>query len=290
MHEWVCINGELVPADQAHVSVFDSGFTQGIGLFETMRAKKGRVFRLDDHLQRLIRSAATLGWALLPSMEELRLHVTRVAHHCGHDEARVRLTVTTGSVRITAEDTPPRLTLVATAGPGGAYPAQLYSQGVTALISPFRQSQHDPTVGHKTTSYFSRLAALRTAHATGAMEAIWFTEQGQLAEGCISNVFLVRDERLLTPPLNTPVLPGIARATVLSLAAELSIDCEERPLSREELVSADEVFLTNCMMDVMPVVRIEREPVGAERPGETTLRILRAYRDRVDEECADEVS
>lgn len=285
MREWACINGQLVPADQAEISVFDSGFMQGVGLFETMRTYNGRVLRLEQHIERLRRSATALGWATAPDAQVLRTCVERVVGATEVAEARVRLTVTTGLLRASAGDEA-RHTVVATAAPAAPYPREQYEKGVTVLVSDIRQNTSDPTSGHKTTSYFSRLASLRLAHARGAAEALWFTHDNRLAEGAISNVFLVRGRELYTPPLDTPVLPGITRAAVIELASARGIPVHERPLTIRDLLDADEIFLTNAMIELMPVVRVEREPIGTEKPGEVTRELYEAYGDLIQRECA----
>lgn len=284
MRHWVCLNGILMPAEEAKVSVFDSGFMQGIGLFETMRAYDGVVFRQQRHLDRLANSARTLGWTVIPDTEQAADHIHQVLSAIGRADARVRLTVTTGSLHAGASDTP-ALTFVATASPGAKYPDECYTKGVTVVVSNYRQGAHDPTTGHKTTSYFARLASLREAHTHAAFESLWLTEDGHLAEGAISSVFLVRDEQLLTPPLDTPVLPGITRATVLELAAALAIPVQETPLTLDEVHAADEVFLTSSLMEVLPVVRMARESLGQEKPGEITRTLAVAYSELVAREC-----
>ena len=285
MREWVSLNGRLMPADQAQISVFDSGFMQGVGLFETMRAYGGRVFRLERHLDRLANSARELGWLVVPDVDELRDNVEQVVSATEAEDARVRLTVTTGTLR-PSEQEQPELTVVATASAGAKYPQECYTKGVTVLVSEYRQNGEDPTVGHKTTSYFSRLASLRQAHAHGAFEALWLTPDERLAEGAISSVFLVEGQRLLTPPLDTPVLPGITRATVIELAVELGIPVREQELRLAELLEADEAFLTNSLMELIPVVRVGREPIGSEKPGETTAELHAAYGRLAEQECA----
>ena len=284
MGEWVCLNGRLMPADEARVSVFDSGFMQGIGLFETMRAYRGSVFRLQRHLDRLAASARALGWSIIPEPEELHEHVTQVLAAMGEQDARVRLTVTTGSLR-PAENPEPRLTIVASASPGGKYPDEYYAQGAAVMVSKWRQSRLDPTVGHKTTSYFARLASLREAHISGVFEALWLSDEGHVAEGTISSLFLVADGELRTPPLSTPILPGITRATVIELAAAMNIPVHEVDMTLAEVQSADEVFLTNSMMEIMPVVRVDQPDVGTAKPGELTRRLAGAYAELVSREC-----
>jgi len=284
VREWVSLNGRLSPAEQAQISVFDSGLMQGIGLFETMRAYNGRVFRLQQHLDRLRNSASALGWTVVPDEDELAENVEQVVGAVEQAEARVRLTVTTGTLRATERETP-QLTLIATASPGAKYPPECYTHGVTITISPYRQGL-SPTTGHKTTSYFGRLASLREAHAQGAFETLWLAADQRVAEGAISSVFLVKGGRVLTPPLNIPVLPGITRAAVIELAVALDVPVREEALTVEDLLEADEVFLTNSLMELVPVVRVARQAIGLEKPGETTLQLLDGYRALVRQECA----
>jgi branched-chain amino acid aminotransferase len=286
VREWVSLNGRLMPAERAQVSVFDSGLMQGIGLFETMRAYNGVVFRLQRHLDRLGTSARKLGWSVLPDPDELRENIDQVVGATEHEDTRVRLTVTTGTLRPSGQDSP-ELTVIAAASPGAKYPDECYTKGVTVLVSGYRQGPSDPTAGHKTTSYFSRLASLREAHAQGAFESIWCSYEESVAEGSISSIFIVQDERLLTPPLETPVLPGITRATVIELAVELAIPVREQELSLEDLREADEVFLTNSLMEIVPVVRVGRDPIANEKPGETTAALYEAYGKLVVQECGD---
>ncbi len=281
--EWAWINGALQRAGEARVSIFDSGFMQGIGLFETLRAYNGRTHALDEHLTRMRASAAALGWTTAPDADQLVEGVDAVMGALGAKDARVRITVTTGSLHAAAADEP-QLTQVVTASHGGEYDQALYEKGATVLISRFRQNPADPTTGHKTTSYFARLASLREAHAAGAIEALWFTTENALAEGAISNVLLVRDGELHTPPLETPVLPGVTRRHVLELARRLGLKTQERSLTIDDLLSADEVILTNSMMELLPVVRIEREPVADEKPGPVYHDLHEIYQAYVQEE------
>lgn len=283
--EWVAINGELLPADQARVSVFDSGFMQGVGLFETMRLYNGRVFRVERHIDRLRGSAARLGWSVVPDEDTLRENVELAAGAIEQADARVRLTVTTGAVRVTERESP-NLTIVATASPALAYPPEAYQRGVTAIVAPYRQSRLDPLAGHKTTSYFARLTSLREAYAQSAFESIWLSEDELVAEGAISNVFIFRGDTLWTPPLDTPVLPGITRAALIEMAAAARIPCEEAAFNLSDLLSADEAFLTNSMMEIVPLVRVGRDAIGTEKPGEQTLRLAHLYRELVQRETA----
>jgi len=280
----IFLNGQFVDSEAAKVSVFDGGFLHGAGLFETMRAENGRVFRLEAHLDRLRNSTGKL----LRPIERDVLPAERVfaelLERDGLRSARVRLTATAGSM-VESGEASPELTICVTATPLRGYPETMYQQGVTVVICQFRQSPGDPTAGHKTTSYLPRLLGLREAQAARCPEALWFTTSNHLAEGSISNVFLLSDGVLRTPPLNTPVLPGIARAVVIELGGKLGLAVEERPLTINDLLDASEVLLTNSIMQVMPVVRVEKHDIGGAQVGATARRLLEAYRERVREEC-----
>jgi len=265
----VYVNGKLVELDEAAIPAADSGFLYGVGLFETMRCVHGRLFAIEAHLNRLLASARALGVPCALGRDELAEAIYRTLEANGLSDARIRLTLSGGVQR--ADGALP--TLVVTAGPLGGYPTEHYDKGVRVVLSDFRQNVQDPTTGHKTTSFFPRLLALQQAHAKGAAEALWFTHGGLLAEGCISNVFLVKDGTLRTPRLQTPIMPGVARRHVLTLAGEMGISAAEEDLTIDNLLAADEVFLTNVIMLVLPVVGVEAHTVGEGRPGPITRRL-----------------
>lgn len=285
MSDVVLLNGEFIDAGDAKVSAFDGGFLHGAGLFETMRAENERVFRLQDHYARLCRSASML---LVPVEQDQLPHAEKLADLMSRNnltEARIRVMVTAGGMRAQSAKHAPNLTVCATASTLSEYPKDLYERGIGVVVSRFRQTPKDPIAGHKTTCYLPRLLALREAQQARCMEAIWFSTKNHLAEGSISNVFIVRDGTLKTPPLDTPVLPGIARDTVLQLAKEAGIPAEETVLSIDDLLDANEVLLTNSIMQVMPVVKIEKKDVGDGRVGPIAKKLYAAYRTRVRKEC-----
>ena len=166
------------------------------------------------------------------------------------------------------------------------YAPKTYNEGVTVMIARRRVSDDDPLAGHKSTCYLPNLLDLRTAHAARCSEALLFNRRNELAEGTISNVFVVKQDRLRTPPLSTPVLPGIARSVVMELAAKMAIELDDRtPITIDDLLDADEVFLTNVIMQVLPVVRVEKREIGDGKPGRRTRELLDSYRDLVRREC-----
>ncbi len=205
----------------------------------------------------------------------------------GSDGARLRLTVTRGDMHMaTLQDPVPPVTLILSASAFGAYPKELYERGMTVAICAYKQNPENPLTGHKTTSYFDRLLGLRMAQELKCGEALWFTAgTNHLAEGSVSNVFIVDAEgRLATPPLIVEgktdrrlCLPGVTREVVMELAAQAGTPVEERLLTIHELLAAREVFLTNSVMGVMPVTGIEKHSVGTGKVGEATLQLMTLY-------------
>jgi len=282
MTEKVFLNDKLVDIDKAGISVTDSGFLYGAGLFETMRSCNGVVFSLKDHLDRLFFSAGALS---IKTYE--RKYITdaiyKVLKANKLADARLRLTLTNGPMSKSEEERKPTLLIAATKLQ--PYPAEYYKKGVLVVLCPFRQNTAEPTYGHKTTSYFSRMIGLQLAHQKRAAEALWFTVDSRLAEGCISNVFLVKDSALYTPPIETPVLAGVARKTVCQIAFKNSIELIEKNLYISDCLEADEIFLTNVIMQVLPVSSLEKHTVGDGKPGVMTKKLQKYFDDVIKQQC-----
>ena len=279
----VFLNDKLLEAEDARISVADAGFLYGAGLFETMRAQNGTVFCLEDHLDRLLFSVAKLGFHMPQDRASLSTAIDSVLQANQLQEARLRLTISAGSVTAASDEPVPSLLITATKLQ--AYPEEYYRDGVIVVLCPYRQNPADPAAGHKSTSYFSRMLALQQARSQKAAEALWFTTEGNLAEGCISNVFLVKDGKLFTPPLDTPVLPGVARATVCKIAQKNKLELVEQALRIDDLLGAHEVFISNVIMKVMPVVAIEKHTVGAGTVGPVTEDLKHSFNDEIDQQC-----
>ncbi|MHC4292587.1 MAG: aminotransferase class IV [Planctomycetota bacterium] len=187
----------------------------------------------------------------------------------------MRLQVSNGAI---GADGTASTNLLVTAAEFTPYPPEYYEKGVRVALTDFRQNPTDPFCGHKTTCYGPRLTALKNAHEKLATEALWFTTENFLAEGSISNVFLVKDGALYTPPVQTPVLPGIARKTVLEIAEAENIPCHETPLQIGDVLGAEEIFLTNVIMEVLPVTSVEAHTVADGKPGEITKKLGEKYK------------
>jgi branched-subunit amino acid aminotransferase/4-amino-4-deoxychorismate lyase len=293
------INGTF---GEASISIRDTGLLHAAGLFTTMRADEGRVFRLDRHLARLRESCQALFIPIQYNDEQLTDATNELLARNELPDARLRITVTRGA----AASNPNRglflqPTVFITATALEPYPAEYYERGLTVmLVDEQKLNPYDIQAGHKTLNYFSRLAALREANRRGAGEALWFNIHNYLQSGSISNVFIVKDNQLITPPTpaemldsavreaspypRSAVLPGIMRGAVLALAASAGIAIKLEAIDVNLLLDADEVFVTNSIMRVMPVCRIERSAIGGDRPGPVTLRITELISDLIDRE------
>lgn len=330
----VFLNGEFVSRDDARLSVFDAGLQHGVGLMETMLGFGGagsavRVLHLDEHMQRLAVSARMLGLSDSIRAAALGDAVERTVAKASEDYAsasrfRVRLTLTGGDLNMLevarsagnggagagpgtgAPSSQHDPTVLIVAQPATVYPAEMFERGVGVVIGDMRVNPLDPFAGHKTLNYWPRLRELQIAAGKRAGEAVLFQVSNYLASGCVSNVFLVKGDRLLTPiargeeqevaaeagaaeleeeagslsagaVIPSPVLPGVTRAFVMGAAIDRGLEVDRRMLTIDDLLGADEVFLTNSSWGVLPVVRVEREAIGDGVVGAVTRRLREAW-------------
>ncbi len=267
----VCLNGEFIPVRQAAIPVTDRGVLYGMGLFETIRVSGGSPRLLDLHLSRLFASAGELKLEVPFGKEEIAGLIRRTAAENRMERGGIRLTLTAGgesgrpSILITARNSPYRL--------------DQYRAGIRAGFSAIKRNQSSPLVRHKTLSYYENVLARREAGAAGWDEAIFLNTSGNLAEGSVSNIFLVFGEKVVTPDLQSGLLPGITRRRAIDACAAIGLPLEERTVRPEELSQAGECFVTNSLMGVMPVASIGGMVVGSGRPGGITRIIMAALED-----------
>jgi len=260
----VCINGELKRAEDAKVSSFDFGFLYSVGLFETLRTWDGRLFGLKRHLTRLLKDAMELGWQLTLTMETLsnwvwqtleanKLFITK------DGDVRIRITVTPGAVDPTKgwwEIKADKPTVVIHVTPLPPDFDSRNEKGWSAVLAPWHRSKDLPLWQVKATTYFANVLARRYAKLQGADEALWLNTDGNLTEGTATNLFLVCEGALWTPPPNEGLLPGITRSLVIDLARSLGVAVYERPIPLEALNQAEEAFVTNAVVGVVPLRKI----------------------------------
>ncbi len=276
----VSLDGRIVPPERAEVSVFDRGFLYGDSVFEVLRTYGGVFFGFEEHLARLKRSAE-LALIEFSDIDRLRQEVLEVARATGNAETYVRIVVTRGSGKALGLDPSlaraPLRVVIATDVP--VPPAWMYERGVTVITHRTQRiSEGTSAVGAKLGNYLLSILATHEAHARGADEALILNAAGQIVEGTTSNVFLVKDGGLVTPPDEAGLLAGITRAKVLELARSFGIPCELRTFPPAELVAADEVFITSSIRELVPVVAMDGKSAGGGKPGALTARLLEAYR------------
>ena len=273
------INGVLHAPDDARVSVYDRGFLYGDSVFETIRTYGGEPFALAEHLTRLDRSAAKIGITSPIAAADLALEVRRAVRAARNDESYVRVTITRGTGPLGLDPAlardPLRVILVEPLSP---LPAALYRNGVRAITTRLDRPA-DSAPGAKITNYLASLLAVQSAKAQGAHEALLLDARGDVIEGATSNVFVVRDGALVTPPEAAGILAGITRAQVIDVAEELAISVrfETFPPS----IPAQEAFLTSSLRELLPLVQIDAHAIGDARPGLVTRAIHAALRRRV---------
>ena len=276
MNEIVYLNGSLLPRSQAKISVLDYGFLYGFGLFETMRAYGGQVFCLDSHLNRLVRSAKVLELPI--EALDLKGAVMDTIQANKLSDARIRLTVSIGEgSMVPAPGTCKRPTVLIMAEDYHPYLEQIYQKGFRAIVSSIRRNSGSPLSRLKSVNYLENMLAKQEARAAGVDEAICLNEKGLLAEASMSNIFLVDDGVLRTPGEESGILPGVTRGVVLEMASRLGISTLENDVRLEEIAGAQEAFLTNSLIEIMPLTEIEGRHVGSGRPGPVTRRLMANY-------------
>lgn len=278
----IYLNNKLVPAARAKISVFDHGFLYGDGIYETLRAYKGTVFMLDEHIERLFRSASMIGLRINKTAAAIAKAVHETIRVNKHKEAYIRITVSRGEGPLGLDpDLCPVPTFIIMSREFKAYPAQYYQRGVKTAVADTRRNYSralDPAI--KSLNFLNNILAKTEAKDRGAYEAIMLNYRGYVAEGTISNVFFVRDGVLCTPAPGVGILDGITRRIILEAAGESGIETSEGRFRREDMYNAQEVFISNTTMEVMPVSYVDDIKIG-KGPGRVTKTLHKAYRKKV---------
>ena len=275
----ISVNGRVFPAGEARISPLDRGFLYGDSVYETIRTYGGRPFRLGPHLDRLRRSAAALGIDAARATVDPAVAVEEALSAGGFEESAVRVILSRGQGGIGYDDAdcgPP--TLVVHVRAFVPVPDAWRREGVDVAIVPVRRNSAvalDPAI--KSSNLLNNLLAWRAGRRLGVYEPILLDAAGMLAEGASSNLFLVREGRLLTPALEVGLLRGITREAVLELARAHGIPATEEVLPAAALASADEAFLTSTLKGVLPIRRVDGWPIREGRPGPLTRRLADLY-------------
>jgi len=276
----VCINGEMVPKDKAMVSVFDRGFLYGDGVFETVRIYNGIPFMLDEHMERLIAGLKTLHFQKLPA--GIKVYASRVIEANKISNGILRIAVTRGEVVAGIGPLPcNEPTIVITATEGTPYPEELYSKGFKAIIANIRKDQNSPLCRVKSANFLTHILAKGEAADAGVDEALMLNYEGFLTEATVSNLFLVKGNSLLTPSVESGILPGVTRRVVIEIAGKMGLEVKQREIRHEELFEANEAFLTNSLLEVMPLIEVDRQAISNGLPGKITAGLRKKYIDLV---------
>ena len=283
------INGHVCRQEEALVPVLDHGFLYGEGVYEVCRTYHGRLFLFDRHLRRLRASAGMLALPVPFTNEEIGGHVERTLAAAGLGpgagvEAYVRLLLTRGVGEISYDpSTCPQPSFVIIVREHVPLPPTAYDHGVrVALVSVVRNHPGalDPLI--KSNNLLNPAMAMQEALKRGAFEAVMRNYRGELAECSQSNLFVVRDRAVLTPPLGAGLLAGITREFLFEIGRDIGVPFSEATLHDQDLLAADEAFLTSTTREIVPIVGVDDRTVGSGRPGPVTRALLDAFRSRAD--------
>ncbi|MDR7483494.1 MAG: branched-chain-amino-acid transaminase [Armatimonadota bacterium] len=279
----VYVNGRIVPKEEATVSVFDHGFLYGDGVFEGIRVYDGRIFRLDEHLDRLYASAKSIMLEIPLDRDALRAALLETVRASGLRDAYIRPVVSRGPGDLGID---PRKcvqpTVVIIVDAIRLYPAEAYARGLRVITASVRRPAPDALNGQtKSLNYLNNILACLEARRAGAEEALLLTGDGYVCECSADNIFIVTGGQVWTPPAFLGLLPGITRDTVLTLAREAGLPAAERVFTLHDVYTAGECFLTGTGAEIAPVVEVDGRPIGDGRPGPVTRRLTQAFHELV---------
>jgi branched-chain amino acid aminotransferase len=274
----VYVSGELVPADRAVVALLDRGYLYGEGLFETMRSYGGRIFALDLHLRRLVSSARELGLELGVGEDDLARAVTLTLEANHLSDAYLRLTVSQRCEAPGIESRAPGAFTVSVIARALSRPPQTEGGGIAAVVLNPGSAPPASLARHKTLSYLAYVRARAAARGALADEAFLVNAAGEITEASTANAFFARGGRLVTPPLACGLLPGVTREIVLELARAQGIETTETVVQPADVSGCGECFLTNSIIELQPVTRINAQPLGNGAPGPVWATLAAAYR------------
>ncbi|MEW6726444.1 branched-chain-amino-acid transaminase [Desulforudis sp. 1088] len=276
----IYLDGEYVPEEKAVVSVFDHGYLYGDGVFEGIRAYHGRVFKLREHLVRLYESARAIMLTIPIGIDEMQEVVLETLRRNNLRDAYIRLVVSRGKGDLGLDPRKcPRPTIVCIAASIQLYPEEFYRKGLEVITAATRRNLVDavnPRV--KSLNYLNNIMAKIEGSLAGTLEAIMLNAEGYVSEATGDNIFIVKNNVLITPPAYLGILEGITRNTVMELAAIKGIRVMEQVFTRHDLYVADECFLTGTAAELIPVVKIDGRVVGDGNPGPVTLELLEDFR------------
>lgn len=281
---FIYYDGQFLKTDRVCLSPFNRGFSYGDGVFETLRVYGGRVFRLKSHLNRLYHGLDVLEINRPEETEAIAAAVSGLIAKNSLAEASLKITAFRKGCPGLDTDPDAEACFMVTSGSFDGVRKSRFEKGITAGIVSIRRNSSSPHVYIKSLNYLENLLGRREAVRRDCDEAVFLNHHDFVTEGSISNIFIIKDHVLQTPPLSTGVLDGITREVVLEIVSALDLPCRCRAFKTAELMSADEAFMTNSLMEIMPLIRVDGQAVGTGDPGPVTVDLMRAYREKVDME------
>ena len=288
---YVYLNGEFVTENEAKVSVLDHGFLYGDGVFEGIRAYNGRIFALDEHVDRFFESAKSIMLELPLSRKEMREAILETVRRNKLRDAYIRPVASRGFGPLGLDPTKcPKPTLVIIVDAEVRHPEDMGKttvgeKGVKVITTTLRRNGPDvlsPRV--KSTNYLNNILAKLQAHAAGAQDAIFLNAQGLVCELTGDNLFIVKESRVVTPPLWVGLLDGITRKAILRVSRDLGIEVGEEPLTLHDLYTSVECFATATRLEILPIVSIDGRQIGNGTRGPITAKIRQAFMDMANRE------
>ncbi len=275
----VYIDGEFCEKEDAKISVFDHGLLYGDGIFEGIRFYNGRVFRLEEHINRLYDSARAICLTIPIDKAAMTKATIETIKKNDLRDGYVRLVVTRGDGDLGLNPALcPKATIIIIAAKITLYPADKYENGLMVVTCATRRIPHgslSPMV--KSLNYLNNVLAKIESQNAGAGEGLMLNEQGYVAECTGDNVFIVKNGKIHTPPISSGALAGVTRAVVFELAAEAGISITEPEMTRYDIWTADECFLTGTAAEVIPVVTLDRRDIGDGKPGPITKQLMTRF-------------
>ena len=275
----VWIDGKLVPKEEAKISVYDHGLLYGDGVFEGIRVYSGRIFRLEQHLDRLWDSAKAIRLEIPHTRADLTAAMEQTVRANKFTDCYIRLVVTRGVGYLGLNPNKcPRPSVIIIADTIELYPKEMYDKGMSVITaSVIRNHPNALSPRVKSLNYLNNILAKIEAIDANVPEAIMLNHEGNVAECTADNIFIAKAGTVYTPTTHDGILEGITRAVILDLCERMTIKCVEKTLQRHDLYVADECFLTGSGAEVVPVTRIDGRSVGAGTPGPTTQKIMDAF-------------
>jgi branched-chain amino acid aminotransferase len=276
----VYLNGEFLPKEEAKISVFDHGLLYGDGVFEGIRSYNGRVFKLDEHLKRLYNSAKAIRLRIPLNIDEMKEALLETLRRNNLHDAYIRLVVTRGEGDLGLDpDKCPEPNVFIITDKIVLYPQKFYDEGLEIVTAATRRNIPEainPRI--KSLNYLNNILAKLEGKLADAKEALMLNTEGYVVECTGDNIFIVKDNVLITPPIHVGILEGVTRDTVMEIAKEINIQVEEEVFTRYDLYIADECFLTGTAAEIIPVVKVDGRAIGDGLPGAMTKRLAAKFK------------